>query len=111
MSGVKFTNMRYGNDIVIVAKMKDDIQRMVDKTEEQCKRIKLEVSENKTKSMKISIEREAQESLIKLKISNTLDNTKEKKVKQKSIREWTVMEQVQCHYWTNKKICEEGLEM
>ncbi len=58
VSGVKFTNMRYADDIVIVAKTRDDLQRMLEKTEEQCKRFKLEINKNKTKSMKIARERE-----------------------------------------------------
>ncbi len=55
---MNFTNMRYADDIVIVAKPKDDLQRMMEKTEEQCKRFKLEINKNKTKSMKIGRERE-----------------------------------------------------
>ncbi len=58
VSGVKLTNMRYADDIVIVAKTRDDLQRMVAKTEEQCKIFKLEINKNKTNSMKIGRERE-----------------------------------------------------
>ncbi len=58
VSGVNFTNMRYADDIVIVAKTRDDLQRMAERTEEQCKRFKLEINKNKTKSMKIGRERE-----------------------------------------------------
>ena len=58
VNGVKFTNMRYADDIVVVAKTRDDLQRMVDKTYEQCEDLKLEINKNKTKSMKIGRERE-----------------------------------------------------
>lgn len=58
VSGVKFNNLRDADNIVIIAKNRDDLQRMVEKTEEQCRKFKLEINKNKTKSMKTGRERE-----------------------------------------------------
>lgn len=57
MSGVRYTNLRYADDIVVVAETTEDLQRVVQKVEEQCKRYKLEINKDKAKSLAIGRER------------------------------------------------------
>ncbi len=58
MSGVRYTNLRYTDDIMVVAETTDDLQRMLQKVEEQCERYNLEINKDKTKSLKTGRERE-----------------------------------------------------
>ncbi len=58
MSGVRYTNLRYADVIVLVAETTEDLQRMMHKVEDQCMRYKLEIIKDKTKSLKIGRERE-----------------------------------------------------
>lgn len=49
VSGVKFPNMRYAADVVMAAKTRDVLQRMVENTQEKCKRLKSEINKIKKK--------------------------------------------------------------
>ena len=59
IGGVKISNMRYADDIVLVAETREELQRMVELVEEQCSRYELVINRDKTKCMKIGREREA----------------------------------------------------
>ena len=53
LGGIRITNLRYADDIVILAETKEDLQRMLGRLEDQCQRYGLVINREKTKSMKI----------------------------------------------------------
>lgn len=57
MSGVRYTNLRCADDTVVVTETAEDLQMVVQKVEEQCKKYKLEINEDNTKSLKSGRER------------------------------------------------------
>ena len=58
MNGTKITNLRYADDIVLLAESKEELQNMTTKIEEQCIRYKMKINSLKTKSMKIGRQNE-----------------------------------------------------
>ena len=58
VNGTKITNLRYADDIVLLAESKEELQNMLTKIEEQCIRYKMEINSLKTKSMKIGRQNE-----------------------------------------------------
>lgn len=57
MGGVRYTNLRYADDTVVVTETAEVLQRVVQKVEEQCKKYKLEINKYNTKSLKKGRER------------------------------------------------------
>ena len=49
MSGVRYINLRYADDIMVMVETTEDLQRMVQKVKEHCKRYNLEINKDKTK--------------------------------------------------------------
>ena len=60
MNGTKITNLRYADDIVLLAESMEELQNMTTKIEEQCIRYKMKINSLKTKSMKIGRQNEVQ---------------------------------------------------
>ena len=58
VNGTKITNLRYADDIVLLAESKEELQNMTTKIEEQCIRYKMKINSLKTKSMKIGRQNE-----------------------------------------------------
>ena len=58
IGGIKISNLRYADDIVLVAESKEELQRVVRLLEEQCIKYGLVINKDKTKSMKIGRQRE-----------------------------------------------------
>ena len=54
--GIRINYLRYADDIVVIAETVEDLQRMVGRIEEQCRRYRLIINRNKTKSLKIGRE-------------------------------------------------------
>ena len=60
VNGTKITNLRYVDDILLLAESKEELQNMTTKMEEQCIRYKMKINSLKTKSMKIGRQNEVQ---------------------------------------------------
>ena len=58
IGGDRISNLRYADDIVLLAENKEDLQEMVDALETQCRKYKLNINKDKTKSMHIGRTRE-----------------------------------------------------
>ena len=53
IGGIRITNLRYADDIVIIAETIEDLISMIERIEVQCNRYKMKINTEKTKSMKI----------------------------------------------------------